>query len=181
MASIISRSFAQRALLDASRSSRMSSIRMTRMSGLRRSVTSQSMTPTEAQEVLVKQRSHRPVSPHLTIYKPQISWILSGLHRLTGLVLAGGFYGLGLSYLFAPLFGLEFSSATLVSAFASLPVFAKVLVKTIAAAPFTFHGFNGIRHLVWDSTFLVNNKGVIRSGLAVIGLTAISTIGLLFI
>lgn len=37
------------------------------------------------------------------------------------------------------------------AAFGSLPVAAKVGIKTIVAFPFAFHSINGIRHLTWDT------------------------------
>jgi len=37
------------------------------------------------------------------------------------------------------------------AAFGSLPVAAKVGIKTIAAFPFAFHALNGVRHLAWDT------------------------------
>lgn len=134
------------------------------------------MTPDDGQEILVKQRGNRPVSPHLSIYRPQVSWILSSAHRITGVALSSAFYVFGLSYLAAPYMGFEMSSGALVSTFASLPIFMKIGLKTIASVPFTFHAFNGIRHLMWDMTVMLNNKGVIRSGYAVLGATAISSL-----
>ncbi|KAK9474739.1 uncharacterized protein V1510DRAFT_447023 [Dipodascopsis tothii] len=131
-----------------------------------RFVSTKVMTPDEAHDILVKQRSLRPTSPHLTIYRPQMTWYLSGLHRITGVALAGGFYAFGLSYLAAPYLGIELTSATLASAFGALPLVAKVGLKTVASIPFTFHAFNGVRHLVWDLAVMVNNKGVIKSGYA---------------
>lgn len=40
------------------------------------------------------------------------------------------------------------------SSFADLPGWFKTSAKFIVALPFTFHSFNGIRHLMWDM-----NKG----------------------
>lgn len=41
-------------------------------------------------EYLKRQRSlNRPLSPHLTIYKPQITWMMSGLHRICGSIIGG--------------------------------------------------------------------------------------------
>jgi succinate dehydrogenase/fumarate reductase cytochrome b subunit len=41
--------------------------------------------PTSAQEqILNKQRIHRPSSPHFTIYQPQLTWIGSIANRVTG-------------------------------------------------------------------------------------------------
>lgn len=43
-------------------------------------------------ELLRQQRKLRPVSPHLTIYQPQLTAILSSLHRITGVAVGGGKY-----------------------------------------------------------------------------------------
>jgi succinate dehydrogenase (ubiquinone) cytochrome b560 subunit len=40
-------------------------------------------------------RLHRPMSPHLTIYKPQLTSILSITHRGTGVALSSITAGLG--------------------------------------------------------------------------------------
>jgi hypothetical protein len=34
-------------------------------------------------------RLNRPMSPHLTIYEPQLTWLLSGFHRITGFAVGG--------------------------------------------------------------------------------------------
>lgn len=44
------------------------------------------------EELLVSQRKKRPISPHLTVYEPEMSWYLSSLHRISGVLLALGFY-----------------------------------------------------------------------------------------
>ncbi len=41
-------------------------------------------------EYLKKQeQTGRPLSPHLSIYKPQLTWYASGFHRISGCVMAG--------------------------------------------------------------------------------------------
>ena len=44
-------------------------------------------------------RLNRPWSPHMTIYKPQITWILSLAHRTTGVMMTTGWVFLGLGAL----------------------------------------------------------------------------------
>lgn len=44
-------------------------------------------------------RLSRPMSPHLTIYKPQLTTMLSITHRATGVALCGVTAGLGASKL----------------------------------------------------------------------------------
>lgn len=66
------------------------------------------------------------------------------------------------------------------AAFASWPVALKVFAKMFAAFPFTFHSFNGIRHLVWDTASALNNKQVQVTGWTVVGLSVVSSLVLAF-
>jgi len=136
------------------------------------------MTPTDSYEILVAQRKLRPVAPHLTIYQPQIPWIMSGLNRITGVALSGGLYVFGAAYLVSPLFGWHLDSATMASAFGSLPGIAKGLIKFTVAMPFTYHSFNGIRHLMWDFGLNFKNKSVVATGWTVVGVSVVSALGL---
>jgi len=134
----------------------------------------------DATSILAKQRLHRPVSPHLGIYRPQITWILSSLTRITGLILSGSLYVFGLTYLAAPAVGWHVETPSLVAAVASLPIVVKVTAKLALAVPFFFHSFNGVRHLVWDTGRGLSNKAVIRGGWTVVGLTAVSSLYTVF-
>lgn len=106
---------------------------------------------------------------------------LSGLHRITGVALGLSFYAYTLSYVFLPILGFPIDAATLAAGFGSLPIVAKIGAKFIAALPFTFHFWNGFRHLLWDTANELTVKGVYRTGYVVIGLSAISTLALAFI
>ena len=100
------------------------------------------------------------------------------LNRLTGIVLSGGFYIYGALYAVAPLLGWHVESAVLAAGFAAWPVALKFATKFAIAMPFTFYSFNGIRHLIWDTASLINNKAVAQTGWFVVGLTVLSSIGL---
>lgn len=127
----------------------------------------------QEQELLIAQRKNRPVSPHLTIYQPQITMILSSLHRITGVAMAGTFYALTCGYAATSLLGVSFDLGMLVSVFAGLPFAVKLAAKAAMAFPFAFHSFNGIRHLVWDLGKELSIPGVYRTGYIVVGLTAL--------
>lgn len=129
-------------------------------------------------DILAKQRLNRPVAPHLTIYRPQITWYLSMLNRITGVALSGGFYLYGMLYLVAPYLGWHVESSVLAASFGAWPLAAKFATKFLVALPFTFHSFNGIRHLVWDTASMITNKAVNQSGWTVVGLTVLSSLGL---
>lgn len=106
-----------------------------------------SLTPSAELEILNKQRLKRPSSPHFTIYQPQLTWLGSIANRVTGVGLSVLLYGFSIGYLVAPTF---FSSAHVVEVIAGIPQSVKTAGKFILAAPFSFHAFNGLRHLAWD-------------------------------
>lgn len=128
-----------------------------------RVISTQKLSHDEGNKLLASQRLNRPVSPHLTIYDPAQIWYgASIMQRYTGMAYAGALYAGSLAYLTAPLLGWHLESASLVAFAASLPVAAKVVLKTLAAFPFLFHSFNGVRHLVWDAAV----KGFAKASIA---------------
>ncbi|KAJ7266724.1 succinate dehydrogenase cytochrome b560 subunit [Mycena rebaudengoi] len=115
----------------------------------KRTVQTESLPASASAEILNKQRLLRPSSPHFTIYQPQLTWIASIANRATGGALSALLYGFALAYLVAP--G-TFDSVHVVEFVAALPEGVKYAGKALLAAPFAFHGLNGIRHLSWDMT-----------------------------
>ncbi|KAG0346916.1 cytochrome b subunit of succinate dehydrogenase, Sdh3p [Podila humilis] len=105
---------------------------------------------------------------------------MSAFHRATGGAVAVGFYAGAVSYVVLPMFGLGFDAATVTSTLATVPYAAKVAGKFIIAYPFTFHCFNGIRHMIWDTANLLTMKGVYATGYTVLGLTTASSLYLAF-
>ncbi|KAJ5908292.1 hypothetical protein N7495_000974 [Penicillium taxi] len=132
----------------------------------------------DASQILVKQRLNRPVSPHLSIYKPQIGWIGSSLHRVSGVALSGTLYLWATAYLASPAIGWHLESASMVAAMGALPTAVQIGLKSILALPFTYHGFNGLRHLTWDLGRGLTNPTIIKSGWAVVGLSVSSALAL---
>ncbi|KAG7090207.1 hypothetical protein E1B28_011810 [Marasmius oreades] len=148
-----------------------------RMALTKRAIQTESHPPSAAMEILNKQRLKRPSSPHFTIYEPQLTWIGSIFNRATGGALSALLYSFSLAYLFFP--G-TFDSAHIIEFVAGLPEGVKYAGKALLAAPFAFHSFNGIRHLLWDSGKFLTLKGAYSSGYAVLGATAVGTAYLAF-
>ncbi len=88
----------------------------------------------------------RPLSPHLQIYKPQSSSVLSILHRITGV-----FLSLGSLLLAVWIFAAAYDERL----YDSLGGFFRSLIGTLAliawSGAFYYHLCNGIRHLFWDA------------------------------
>lgn len=141
------------------------------------------VSPEEDLKNLNHKRMERPISPHLSIYQPQLTWYSSMFHRITGGVLSTGFYAFALAYIAAPAagFGDILSSASLVETVQHLPVWAKYAIKTPFAAAFSYHTFNGFRHLLWDSGRLLDLNKSYAAGYTVIALSALGTVGLLLL
>ncbi|KAJ2355595.1 cytochrome b subunit of succinate dehydrogenase, Sdh3p [Coemansia erecta] len=125
--------------------------------------------------VAERARKNRPVSPNLGIYQPQMSWVLSGLHRNTGVLVAGAAYLYTAAFGLAPMFGLDLGSAAAAATVASVPLPLLLGTKALIAGSLSFHCFNGVRHLWWDSGRSVTNKGVFNGGYAVLTATALAT------
>jgi len=100
------------------------------------------------------------------------------LNRITGVILSGGLYIFGAAYLVSPLFGWHLESASIAAAFGAWPVAAKVATKFAIAMPFTFHSFNGLRHLAWDMGKAFSNKTVIRTGWTAVGVSTATAVAL---
>lgn len=112
----------------------------------------------------------RPVSPHLTWYKPQITSTLSIMHRFSGIVLALGSIGLSWWVVSVALGGGAYATTAWV--FGSLGGTIVLILWTIALA---FHLCNGIRHLCWDADIGFDIDTVNRSGIAVLIMTVVLT------
>ncbi|MHB1544227.1 MAG: succinate dehydrogenase, cytochrome b556 subunit [Gammaproteobacteria bacterium] len=107
----------------------------------------------------------RPLSPHLQIYRWQLTSVLSILHRVTGIFLALGLVGISLG-----LYLLAFSTG----GFADYRYFLESPVGLIFLVAwswsFFYHLLNGVRHLFWDMGSGFELKQVYQSGwIAVIG------------
>lgn len=89
--------------------------------------------------------ANRPLSPHLQVYRPQLTSILSILHRLTGVALAPGTLLL-VYWLAAAANGPE-------AYFAAQEVIGSILGRLVLLGwtfALFYHLCNGVRHLVWD-------------------------------
>ncbi len=112
----------------------------------------------------------RPLSPHLQIYRPQITSVLSILHRITGFFLTSGAVAL-VGWLLAIAGGPEWFNCY--RGFCSHSI-GRMFLAGISFSYF-YHLFNGIRHLVWDSGHAYDLPSVYRGGYLVLVLTGIAT------
>ena len=113
----------------------------------------------------------RPLSPHLQIYRWQLTSVLSILHRAAGLALSAGAVLL-VWWLVAAASGPEAYDGVadfLGSRFGRLLLFGWTL-------SLFYHLCNGIRHLVWDTGHGLDLKSTYFGGWLVVGGTSVLTL-----
>jgi succinate dehydrogenase / fumarate reductase cytochrome b subunit len=115
----------------------------------------------------------RPLSPHLQVYRPQLTSVMSIMHRVSGAVLATGslLVALWLVALAAGPAVFNPIANAMQHPLGQLVVFGYSLALV-------YHGLNGIRHLMWDLRIGLEIKQVYQSGYLVLGLTALVTAAL---
>jgi succinate dehydrogenase (ubiquinone) cytochrome b560 subunit len=138
--------------------------------------------PSPLRSTLAQQRLNRPVAPHLLIYRPQITSVLSILQRVTGLGLSAAFTLFPILYLASTHLGvgLDLSAQSIATSFGSLPWVVKSAVKFVVAWIFTFHGLNSSRFLAWKFARGVTNKEVAVTGWAVVVGSVAGTVGVVW-
>ena len=94
----------------------------------------------------MRQTDPRPLSPHLRIYRPMLTMMLSIIHRITGSALYFG-SALLVWWVFAAALGPE-AYATFQSVAGSIP--GKLVLFGFTWA-LVHHLIGGLRHLVWDT------------------------------
>ena len=114
----------------------------------------------------------RPLSPHLSVYRWQVTNTLSIIHRLSGVALYFGSLLLPI-WIFAVAFRGPFGEQII---FLITHPFSVVPLIGLTFS-FFYHSFNGIRHLLWDIGKGFEPNQLRNSGIAVVilssGMTAL--------
>lgn len=112
----------------------------------------------------------RPLSPHLQIYRPQLTSVLSILHRATGVFLCLGLVLL-MYWVVAIASGPE--------CYASFERVAGSWFGSLVLLGFgfglLFHLANGVRHLVWDIGLGLDLASSAASGWTVVAVAVLGT------
>lgn len=123
------------------------------------------------------EKDTRPLSPHLQVYKPQFTSVMSILHRVTGI---GAVLGLLVITLW-----LAATSGGMNGWLTANAIFANpfiVLIMFIWSAAVIYHLCNGIRHLTWDTgrclTIAAAKKAALVVQIATVVLTLLVWIGI---
>ena len=118
------------------------------------------------------QPSERPLSPHLQIYRPQITSVSSILHRATGVALTIG------------LVLMTWGLIALASGREAYECFIEFCLSPIGqillfgwTGAFFYHLSTGIRHFILDSGLLFEKGTAAKSGWVVIASALVLTLG----
>ena len=112
----------------------------------------------------------RPLSPHLQIYRPQLTSTMSISHRATGAALAAGTLLLCLWLVALATGDVWYAlAATLIGH----PIGKFTLFGYSVAL--VYHALNGVRHLTWDCGIGLTIPRVYQSGQIVLFLTVVIT------
>jgi succinate dehydrogenase / fumarate reductase, cytochrome b subunit len=114
----------------------------------------------------------RPLSPHLQIYKPTLTMMMSIAHRISGAANAAGFLLLAW-WLVAIATGPE-AYAQVSSVFNSIP---GRLVLFLFTWSLVHHMLGGIRHLIWDTGRGLDKTSIeVFAWLTIIGSTLLTVL-----
>ncbi|MEM7541496.1 MAG: succinate dehydrogenase, cytochrome b556 subunit [Pseudomonadota bacterium] len=111
-----------------------------------------------------------PLSPHLQVYQPQLTSVLSITHRATGVFLSFGTVLL-LFWLLAAAAG----PATYETAQRILSWPVSILAMMGWSFALFYHLCNGVRHLFWDAGMGFELSAAYRSGYTVVGVSFVLT------
>ena len=107
--------------------------------------------------------SDRPLSPHIQIYKPQLTSVLSIMHRISG-------FGLGIGALLLTywLISIAAGPSQFETAQNLLGSWVGICLLIAWSFGFFFHLCNGVRHLFWDAGKGYELKNVYATGWLVV-------------
>jgi succinate dehydrogenase / fumarate reductase cytochrome b subunit len=116
-------------------------------------------------------QAERPLSPHLQVYKPQLTSVVSISHRATGIALSVGTVLL-VWWLLA--------AATGPASYDTVRGFVGSWIGVLLIIGWTyslfFHLCNGIRHLFWDAGYGFDLPTTYKSGWAVVAVSGALTL-----
>lgn len=116
-------------------------------------------------------RGNRPLSPHLSIYRPQLTSITSILTRITGNALILAALLIVWWFLAAATSPEYFAIAdgVITSWFGDLVMFLSLWALW-------YHTLAGVRHLIWDNAKMLDIASAYKLGYAVIGGSVVLTL-----
>lgn len=116
-------------------------------------------------------RGNRPLSPHLSVYRPQVTSITSILTRITGTALLLAALLIVWWFLAAAT-----SSAYFAVADGLITSWLGDLIMTLSVWALWYHALAGLRHLVWDTGRGLEVETAEKTGVAIVVVSVVLTI-----
>ena len=113
----------------------------------------------------------RPLSPHLQVYRPQLTSVLSFAHRVTGI-----FLGVCTSALVGWVIAAALGPRPLARAQAFLRSWIGQALLVAGVFSFFLHLCGGIRHLFWDTGRGFQLRSIYLSGWLVVAASSVLTV-----
>ena len=120
---------------------------------------------------LIMDPADRPLSPHLQIYKPQLTSVLAIMHRISGVGL-----GLGTLLLAYWLIAVASGPAQFEAAQGLIGSWVGMVLLVAWTFGLFYHLCNGVRHLFWDSGLGYELATVYRSGWLIVAASVVGTV-----
>ena len=125
---------------------------------------------TDTAKSTAPKKTERPLSPHLQVYRLPMTALMSITHRMTGVALSAGCVLITAFLIAAAVSG---------DAFDRIRDFSITHVGTLVLFAWSFalyyHTCNGIRHLIWDTVHLLEERQAVIAGWIVLLATAALT------
>jgi succinate dehydrogenase / fumarate reductase cytochrome b subunit len=115
--------------------------------------------------------ANRPLSPHLQVYRWELTMTLSILHRMTGVFLSLGTVALAAWLVAAAMGGASFAAIN-----DHLGAWYGQLLLLGWSYVLFYHLCNGIRHLVWDAGFGFGKETARVSGYVTLAASVLLTV-----
>ena len=116
-------------------------------------------------------RGNRPLSPHLTVYRPQLTSMTSILTRITGNALL-----IGALLVVWWLLAASTSAAYFEAVDGIITSWFGDLVMTLSVLGLWYHSLAGLRHLIWDQGYGLEVETAEKTGIACLAGSVILTI-----
>lgn len=113
----------------------------------------------------------RPLAPNIQLYRPQLTSVLSIVHRLSGVLLSFAAIGLVI-WLLAAATGPQAYGVVQ----AALDSWAGQITLVACTFAFFLHLSGGIRHLVWDTVHGFELQAIYVSGWTVVAFSIVMTV-----
>jgi succinate dehydrogenase cytochrome b556 subunit len=121
----------------------------------------------------IMKKKNRPLSPHLVIYKPQITSVFSIFHRISGSFLSLSFI-FGIIFLYFNFFYMHyFDFYVFMINYITFTYIAVSSVGFFLGFILFFHITNGFRHLLWDFAFGLGLKNLSATAFFVFSINAL--------